>query len=121
MRVAVILCLAAVACQGSQSVEIPPPVDASLIAMSGGLLHTCAVTTTTHVYCWGWNRDGEIGDGSTTDRHYDTQIGNTLMIGIPATGEAHSCAVGAGGDAYCRGLNLIGQHGDRSNVVHKMQ
>src|SRR3989475_522432 len=120
MRVAVILCLTAVACQGSQSVEIPPPVDASLIAMSGGLLHTCAVTTTNHVYCWGWNRDGEIGDGSTTDRPYATQIGNTLMLGLPAIGAAHSCAVGAGGDAYCWGRNLTGQIGDSSVVSRTM-
>src|SRR5438445_515462 len=120
MRVAVILCLTAVACQGSQSVEIPPPVDASLIAMSGGLLHTCAVTTTNHVYCWCWNRDGEIGDGSTTDRPYATRIGNTLRLGLPATGAAHSCAVGAGGDAYCWGLNLTGQIGDSSVVSRTM-
>ena len=118
MRVAVMLCLAAVACQGSQSVEIPPPVDASFIAMAGGLLHTCAITTTHHVYCWGWNRDGEIGDGSTTDRPYATQIGNTLTLGVPTTGAAHSCAVGANGDAYCWGLNLTGQIGD-STVISR--
>jgi len=117
MRVAVILCLAAaLACQGSESVEVPPPVDAPLTAMTGGLLHTCAVTTTNHVYCWGWNRDGEIGDGSTTDRPYATQVGTTLTFGIPSAGAAHSCAVAAGGGAFCWGLNLTGQVGDSSVV-----
>lgn len=117
MRVAVILCLAAVGgCQGSESVEVPPPVDAPLTAMTGGLLHTCAVTTTNHVYCWGWNRDGEIGDGSTTDRPYATQVGTTLTFGIPSAGAAHSCAVAAAGGAFCWGLNLTGQVGDSSVV-----
>src|SRR5438876_11047112 len=116
MRVAVILCLAAVACQGSQSVEIPPPVDASLIAMSGGLLHTCAVTTTTHVYCWGWNRDGEIGDGSTADRPYAIQISPSRTFSVVTSGGGHSCAVEAGGAAYCWGLNLTGQIGDSSTT-----
>lgn len=115
MRVAVILCLAAVgACQGSESVEIPPPVDAPFTAMTGGLLHTCAVTTSNHVYCWGWNRDGEIGDASKTDRPYPTQIANTTTFTAAAAGGAHSCAVAAGGSAYCWGLNLTGQIGDSS-------
>jgi len=117
MRVAVMLCLAAaLACQGSESVEVPPPVDAPLTAMTGGLLHTCAVTTTNHVYCWGWNRDGEIGDGSTTDRPYATQVGTTQTFGIPSAGAAHSCAVAGGGGAFCWGLNLTGQVGDSSVV-----
>ena len=117
MRAAVMLCLAAaLACQGSESVEVPPPVDAPLTAMTGGLLHTCAVTTTNHVYCWGWNRDGEIGDGSTTDRPYATQVGTTLTFGIPSAGAAHSCAVAGSGGAFCWGLNLTGQVGDSSVV-----
>ena len=117
MRAAVMLCLAAaLACQGSESVEVPPPVDAPLTAMTGGLLHTCAVTTTNHVYCWGWNRDGEIGDGSTTDRPYATQVGTTLTFGIPSAGAAHSCAVAGTGGAFCWGLNLTGQVGDSSVV-----
>ncbi len=117
MRVAVILCVAAAAaCQGSESVEVPPPVDAAFTALSGGLLHTCGLTTTNHVYCWGWNRDGEIGVGSTTDRPYATQIGTTQTFGVPSAGGAHSCAVAAGGSAYCWGLNLTGQIGDSSTV-----
>src|SRR2546426_7430819 len=105
MRVAVILCLAAVgACQGSESVEIPPPVDAPFTAMTGGLLHTCAVTTSNHVYCWGWNRDGEIGDASKTDRPYPTQIANTTTFTAPAAGGGAPLSVAAGGRGHCWGV-----------------
>jgi len=114
MRVAVILSLAAVgACQGSE-IEVPPPVDAPITSMTGGWLHTCAVTTTKHVYCWGWNRDGEIGDGSTADRPYAKQVSPSLTFSVVSTGGGHSCAVATGGAGYCWGLNLTGQIGDSS-------
>src|SRR5437773_1283890 len=119
MRVAVILCLAAVAvgaCEGSESIEIPPPVDAPFTVMTGGWLHTCAKTSTNHVYCWGWNRDGEIGDGSTADQPYAIQISPSRTFSVVTSGGGHSCAVEAGGAAYCWGLNLTGQIGDSSTT-----
>jgi len=119
MRVAVILCLAAVAvgaCEGSESIEIPPPVDAPFTVMTGGWLHTCAKTSTNHVYCWGWNRDGEIGDGSTADQPYAIQISPSRTFSVVTSGGGHSCAVEAGGAAYCWGLNLTGHIGDSSTT-----
>ncbi len=117
MRLAVIVSLAAAgACQGSDSVAVPPPVDAPFAAMTAGLIHTCALTTTNHVYCWGWNRDGEIGDGSKADRPYAIQLSNMLTFSGVSAGGAHSCAVATGGNGYCWGLNLTGQIGDSSVI-----
>ena len=39
----------------------------SRLAVGGS--HTCGLTTEGDVYCWGDNLDGQLGDGSTTDRH----------------------------------------------------
>ncbi len=117
MRVALILGLAAaLACKGSESVVIPPPVDAAFSSVTTGLLHTCGRTTTNHVYCWGWNRDGEIGDGSLKDRPYATEVSQALTFSVVTTGGGHSCAVVTGGTAYCWGLNLTGQVGDSSTA-----
>ena len=115
-----LLALAAVgsvsACKGSESVVVPPPVDAAFASVSAGLLHTCGVTVTNHMYCWGWNRDGEIGDGSTTDRVYAMAVSNVLTFSTIGAGGGHSCAATPAGFPYCWGLNLTGQVGDGSTT-----
>jgi serine/threonine-protein kinase len=35
---------------------------------------TCGVTTEGEAYCWGWNDNGELGDGTTTDRSVPTKV-----------------------------------------------
>src|SRR5438132_4147111 len=115
-----LLALAAVggvaACEGSESVVVPPPVDAAFASLSAGLLHTCGATITNHMYCWGWNRDGEIGDGSTTDRVYAMAVSDVLTFSTIGAGGGHSCAATLGGVPYCWGLNLTGQVGDGSTT-----
>ena len=113
MRVAVVACLATVlACGGPEPVTVPPPVDAGFASLSAGLLHTCGITTTNHLYCWGWNRDGEIGDGSVVDRVYAVQVSQSLTFSVVSSGGGHTCAVAMGDAGYCWGLNLTGQIGD---------
>src|SRR5256712_1500177 len=104
------------ACKGSESVVVPPPVDAAFASVSAGLLHTCGVTVTNHMYCWGWNRDGEIGDGSTTDRVYAMAVSDVLTFSTIGAGGGHSCAATPAGFPYCWGLNLTGQVGDGSTA-----
>jgi len=115
-----LLALAAVstmpACAASESVVVPPPVDAAFASVSAGLLHTCGVTATNSVYCWGWNRDGEIGDGSHADRVYAMRVSDVLTFGSVRAGGGHSCAVTTAGVPYCWGLNLTGQLGDGSTA-----
>jgi len=50
----------------------PVPVQVSghttdWATVSDGLGHTCAEKTDRTVWCWGWNIDGQLGDGTTTD------------------------------------------------------
>jgi len=52
----------------SRLTPVPVTGDLEFTRISGGEDHTCGVTTSYRIYCWGYNRDGELGDG-TTDGH----------------------------------------------------
>lgn len=72
----------------------------------------CAVSATGEVYCWGYNRQGQVGDG-TTDHAYDA----TRVTGLPApavevrTHANSTCALLTTGDVFCWGSNDYGQLG----------
>ena len=37
-------------------------------SVSGGLFHSCGVSTSSTAYCWGRNDQGQLGDGTTSTR-----------------------------------------------------
>ncbi len=76
--------------------------------------HTCVVADG-GVYCWGLNTNGELGDGSTTQRTTPVQAGTITGATAVAAGYMHTCAL-AGGKAYCWGDNSRGQLGDGSTT-----
>ena len=86
-------------------------------AVAAGLMHTCALTTSGGVLCWGFNSNGQLGDGTTTIRPTPTAV-NGLGNGIAeiATGYYHTCALTAGGGVGCWGSNDDGELGDGTTV-----
>ena len=72
--------------------------------------HTCAVADDGNVWCWGGNRFGELGDGTTEDRATPVLVKGLPRPAIDASaGYAHTCALLEDGRAYCWGNNLGGQ------------
>ncbi len=92
------------------------PLEASKI--EAGDDHACALSGGT-LYCWGHNRDGEVGDGTTDDRRTATEVvaGNDGFTNTNVTaftvGEGHTCALEVGA-VYCWGDDGDEQLGDGS-------
>jgi len=75
--------------------------------------HTCALTTTGGVKCWGQNDYGQLGDNTTTWRsNAEYVLGLESGVAAVAAGSYHSCAVTDGQVVRCWGRNTYGALGD---------
>ena len=87
--------------------------------ISAGGLHTCAVRDDGSVACWGENGNGQLGDGTTTNRDSPTQTASLgagrTAVAISAGGQ-HTCALLDDGSVTCWGYNGWGVIGDGTNT-----
>ncbi len=89
----------------------------TVTAISAGNNHTCAVADG-KAYCWGANFNGELGDGSNSNRSVPVAVKpDGVLTGKSVTDIStgysngyHVCAI-ADGKPYCWGLNDAGQLG----------
>jgi alpha-tubulin suppressor-like RCC1 family protein len=98
---------------------IPVAVNAnalggSVMAITAGAYHSCALLDGGTVKCWGSDDFGELGDGNFT---YSQPLPVLVQnLGGPAAaiaaGDHHTCAILVGGDVKCWGSNGLGQVGD---------
>jgi alpha-tubulin suppressor-like RCC1 family protein len=84
--------------------------------VSVGGLHTCATFGTTGAECWGANAHGELGDGTTTERHSPTPVSGLTDVMRLTTGDLHTCAAFTTGGAACWGANESGEIGDTTTI-----
>lgn len=100
------------------------PVPVEVTGLSGGVAviavgsgHTCALTKTGAVQCWGWNIYGKLGNNSTADSLVPVVV-TGLAGGVVAivAGGFHTCALTTAGAVLCWGYNGYGGLGNNSTT-----
>ncbi|MCX7556568.1 hypothetical protein OS187_06990 [Xanthomonadaceae bacterium JHOS43] len=90
-------------------------LDSGVQQVGVGRDHSCALTGSGAVLCWGRNEFGQLGDGTTTQRLLPVPVsglsGGVQAIGV---GGSFSCALNASGAVLCWGGNTFGSLGDGS-------
>ncbi len=99
--------------------SVPVSVDAAgpattYASIAAGDNHTCALTTTGTVHCW-----GQILGNARVPTQIPTPEGSIASPKFVAvtSGVSHSCGLAEGGAAYCWGNNGSGQVGDGQTGV----
>ncbi len=107
-----------------RSVYAPTAVDTggvlagkTLTTITAGGQHSCALDSSGLAYCWGRGKQGQLGDGTTSDAArpvaVDTSgaLAGKVLTSIDA-GTNHTCAVASNGAAFCWGAGAQGQLGN---------
>jgi len=94
------------------------------LAISAGSAHTCAVLDNSAVKCWGYNNNGQLGQGSTSnlgdgsgemgDNLTAIDLGSGRTALAISAGSAHTCALLDNSAFKCWGQNDNGQLGQGS-------
>lgn len=100
----------------SPSPPPPPPTTATYSSVSAGAYHTCALVLGGQVACWGFESNGQLGNGVIADAGLAAPVlvgGITNATQISAGG-FHTCALLSDHTIKCWGYNNVGQLGNGS-------
>lgn len=97
----------------------------TVVSLALGAWHTCVALANGNVYCWGYNRYGQLGYPTTP---HCGDFGDEECMEVPtivpgidhvvqvAAGESHTCALRDDGTVWCWGANDAKQLGDGTSV-----
>jgi len=78
----------------------------TFVSLAAGRYHTCGLTSTGELWCWGYNSVGQLGAGSTvTTSGVPLKVSGSLSFTAVSGGQFHTCALATDSGAYCWGDN----------------
>ena len=109
---------------------VPKPVQypesegtVSTLQVSAGYAHSLAVDSKGNTWAWGYNYNGELGNGTSSGTYhpnpdpvkatYPKDAGQTVQV---SAGYAHSLAIDSKGNTWAWGYNYKGLLGDNSQI-----
>ena len=93
-----------------------PVTGTSFQAVSAGIRHVCALAFDWSVHCFGWNRQGELGRGSTSESFQRSNPVSANIRFASISAGVHTCGLDANGVAYCWGPNNEAQLGSSGKL-----
>ena len=100
----------------------------NIVQITVGEAHTCALKSSGKVLCWGYNAQGQLGNGVSADNPpnqsypvyvHQSENSSNHLTGIVQVrvGQRHTCALSSTGRGYCWGQGVNGQLGSSSEKV----
>ncbi len=87
-------------------------ITGTVVAIAAGYYHSLALTSDGKLWAWGYNYDGEFGNGTTTNSTTPVQVSSLTGITTISAGCYHSLALTSDGKLWAWGGNLYGQLGN---------
>lgn len=91
--------------------ELDDEATRSVVQIAASIDTTCALTKRGAVYCWGYNKFGQLGDGTTEDQTRPVRLKVSRSVQI-ALGDFFGCARLEDGGIACWGSRKSGAIGD---------
>ena len=99
-----------------------PMAGKIIIQLAAGNSQSVALASDGTIYAWGWNRYGQLGNGTTVDTRIPVAVKVTgtpmagKVIAQVAASNAHTLAVASDGTVYDWGWNQYGQLGNNTTT-----
>lgn len=110
------LAIGALAATPSVGAQVTPPEGGATTwrSVEAGAITTCAISTSRHLFCWGYDGDGLLGNGSPhTDSNVPVEVaGGFADWDSVSVGDATACGIRTNHRLYCWGRDQRGSLGN---------